>query len=131
MPDPRLLAATGISGSMLPGVPGSVVELNESAPRVSAGGEPADIRCETPSPGSLIRTFPRVAWIHSTLPPSPGPPGNIEPDMPLAAKDVGSGIRRRSSKISKSRGMLGDTLIIWVVNSETPHGAGDGRELSH
>ena len=54
--------------------------------------------------------------------------GNIEPDMPLAAKDVDQASASLVKDL-KQRGMLEDTLIIWGGEfGRTPMGQGTGRD---
>jgi hypothetical protein len=54
--------------------------------------------------------------------------GNIEPDMPLAAKDVDQASAALVKDL-KQRGMLEDTLIIWGGEfGRTPMGQGTGRD---
>src|SRR5882724_2426761 len=54
--------------------------------------------------------------------------GNIEPDMPLAAKDVDQASAALVKDL-KERGMLDDTLIIWGGEfGRTPMGQGTGRD---
>src|SRR5436190_6846207 len=54
--------------------------------------------------------------------------GNIEPDMPVAAKDVDQASAALVKDI-KQRGMLEDTLIIWGGEfGRTPMGQGTGRD---
>src|SRR5439155_613843 len=54
--------------------------------------------------------------------------GNIEPDMPLAAKDVDQASAALVKDL-KQRGMLDDTLIIWGGEfGRTPMGQGSGRD---
>jgi len=54
--------------------------------------------------------------------------GNIEPDMPVAAKDVDQASAGLVKDL-KQRGMLEDTLIIWGGEfGRTPMGQGTGRD---
>ena len=54
--------------------------------------------------------------------------GNIEPDMPLAAKDVDQASAALIKDL-KQRGMLEDTLVMWGGEfGRTPMGQGTGRD---
>ena len=54
--------------------------------------------------------------------------GNIEPDMPIAARDVDQASAALVKDL-KQRGMLDDTLIIWGGEfGRTPMGQGSGRD---
>jgi uncharacterized protein (DUF1501 family) len=54
--------------------------------------------------------------------------GNIEPDMPIAARDVDQASAALVKDL-KDRGMLEDTLVIWGGEfGRTPMGQGTGRD---
>src|SRR5260221_7057164 len=54
--------------------------------------------------------------------------GNIEPDMPIAARDVDQASAALVKDL-KDRGMLDDTLVIWGGEfGRTPMGQGTGRD---